>query len=113
VVAKIGRAALRDLTAHDVSLALSSLARRQSSSTVAIAHNALTRAIPYAEVRNKVRRNVSALVDTPTGQTGRPSKAMTLARAKKLMSVANDLEAHNLGAYVVLCLQTGIVRGAA
>jgi hypothetical protein len=45
VVAKIGRAALRDLTAHDVGLALSSLARRQSGSTVAIAHNALTRAV--------------------------------------------------------------------
>jgi site-specific recombinase XerD len=108
VVAKIGRCALRDLTAHDVSLALSSLARRQSSSTVAIAHNALTRAIRYAEARDKVRRNVSSLVDTPKGQTGRPSKAMTLAQAKKLISIASDLEAHNLGAYVVLCLQTGI-----
>jgi hypothetical protein len=33
---------------------------------------------------------------------------MTLHQARKLVSVASDLEAHHLGAYVVLCLQTGI-----
>jgi hypothetical protein len=33
---------------------------------------------------------------------------MTLAQAKKLMSVVSDLNEHNLGAYVMLCLQTGI-----
>jgi hypothetical protein len=48
VMQKIGRAVLRDLTAHDVRQALTALARQQSSSTVAIAHNALTRAIRHA-----------------------------------------------------------------
>ena len=108
VLQKIGRAVLRDLTAHDVRQALTALARQRSSSTVAIAHNALIRAIRHAESRDKVRRNVSALVDTPKGQTGRPSRAMTLDQARKLVSVASDLEAHHLGAYVVLSLQTGI-----
>ena len=42
------------------------------------------------------------------GRSGRPSKAMTLAQAKKLMSVVSDLNEHNLGAYVMLCLQSGI-----
>jgi integrase len=108
VTAKIGRAPLRELTANDVRKALTALSREQSSSTVAIAHNALTRAIRHAESRDKVRRNVSALIDTPKGQIGRPSKAMSLEQAKKLMAVASNLEAHRLGAYVVLCLQTGI-----
>jgi len=99
---------LHDLTAHDVRQALTALAKKQSSATVAIAHNALTRAIRHAESRDLVRRNVSALIDTPTGQTGRPSQAMTLEQTRKLTEVASDLTTHRLGAYVTLCLQTGI-----
>lgn len=108
VAERIGRAPLRDLTAHDVRQALSILAKEQSSSTVAIAHNALTRAIRHAESRDLVRRNVSALIDTPKGLIGRPSHALTVEQARRLMEVAFDLEKHRLGAYVVLCLQTGI-----
>jgi integrase len=108
VVQHIGRAVLRDLTAHDVRRALTVLAREQSSATVAIAHNALTRAIRHAESRDLVRRNVSALVDTPGGQAGRPSKALTIEQARRLLAVAGDLSKHRLGSYVVLCLQTGI-----
>jgi len=88
VVQRIGRAVLRDLTAHDERRALTVLAREQSSATVAIAHNALTRAIRHAESRDLVRRNVSALVDTPgggkefqlLGQSKRPSPAVGLDR---------------------------------
>lgn len=72
VAERIGRAVLRDLTAHDVRQVLSVLAAEQSSATVAIAHNALTRAIRHAESRDLVRRNVAALIDTPKGQVGRP-----------------------------------------
>jgi site-specific recombinase XerD len=108
VTQQIGRAMLRDLTAHDDRKALTVLAREQSSSTVAIAHNALTRAIRHAQSRDLVNRNVSALVDTPGGQAGRPSKAMTVEQARKLIAVASGSPRHRLGAYVVLCLQTGI-----
>jgi len=108
VTQQIGRAILRDLTAHDVRRALTVLAREQSSATVAIAHNALTRAIRHAESRDLVRRNVAELIDTPDGQAGRPSKALTVAQARKLIAVASDVSKHRLGAYVVLCLQTGI-----
>ncbi len=104
----LGRVVLRDLTAHDVRTALSALARDQSSATVAIAHNALTRAIRHAEARDLVRRNVAALIDTPRGQPGRPSKALSVPQARKILDVAGDLEKHRLGAYVALCLQTGI-----
>src|SRR5262245_566582 len=108
VAERIGRAVLRDLSAHDVHQVLAGLAEEQSSSTVAIAHNALTRAIRHAESRDLVRRNVAALIDTPKGQVGRPSQALTVEQARKLVEVANDLEKHRLGAYVALCLQTGI-----
>jgi integrase len=108
VAERIGRAVLRDLTAQDVRRVLTDLAQEQSSSTVAIAHNALTRAIRHAESRDLVRRNVAALIDTPKGQVGRPSQAMTVGQARRLIEVAGDLEKHRLGAYVALCLQTGI-----
>jgi hypothetical protein len=105
---RIGRANLRDLTANDVWMALTALAEDRSSSTVAIAHNALTRAIRHAEARDLVRRNVSALIDTPKGQGGQPSKALTLEQARALLEAAGDLRRHRLGAYVALRLQTGI-----
>lgn len=75
---------------------------------MAIAHNALTRAIRHAESRDLVRRNVEALIDTPKGQVGRRSHALTIEQAHKLIQEANDLEKHRLGAYCALCLQTGI-----
>lgn len=108
VTQQIGGAVLRDQTAHDVRRALTVLAREQSSATVAIAHNALTRAIRHADARDLVRRNVSGLVDRPGGQTGRPSKALTIEQARTLIAVASDPSKHRLGAYVVLCMQTGI-----
>jgi hypothetical protein len=67
VVDLTGHEALRDLTAHDVRHALTVLGKDRSSATVAIAHNALTRAIRHAEARDLVRRNVSALIGSPAG----------------------------------------------
>ena len=64
VLAVIGRKRLRELTAADVHIALRSVAATRSTSTVAVAHNCLTRLIRYADARDLVRRNVSALVDT-------------------------------------------------
>src|SRR6266568_2589908 len=103
-----GHAALRDLTAHDVRHALTVLGKDRSSATVAIAHNALTRAIRHAEARDLVRRNVAALVGSPKGQAGRPSQALTLDQAQKLLKTAGDLKKYRLGAYVSLCLLTGV-----
>jgi hypothetical protein len=68
VLVRIGRAHLGELTANDVWIALNALADERSSATVAIAHNALTRAIRHAEARDLIRRNVSALIDTPNGR---------------------------------------------
>jgi hypothetical protein len=59
------------------------LARDHSTRTVTIAHNALTRALRHAEANRYVVHNVAALVDTPKGQSGRPSKALTAEQARR------------------------------
>jgi integrase len=105
VTAVIGGIELRMLTAHDVRRALVLLAAGNSSRTVTIAHNALTRALRHAEANRHVVHNVAALVDTPKGQSGRPSKALTAEQAAAVLQAARD---SRLGAYVVLCLMTGI-----
>jgi integrase len=105
VTAIIGDIELRKLTAHDVRRALTQLAENHSSRTVVIAHNALTRALRHAQANRHVLHNAAALVDTPKGQQGRPSRALTAEQAAALMKAAGHAR---LGAYVVLCLLTGI-----
>jgi hypothetical protein len=46
-------------------------------------HLALKRAIRHAEANDPVSRNVAALVDTPKGQQGRPSKSPTWTRPSR------------------------------
>jgi len=105
VVVYLGDIELRKLTAHDVRRALTNLAASHSSRTVVVAHNALTRAIRHAEANRHAPHNVAALVDTPKGQKGRPSRALTAEQAAALLKAAENAR---LGAYVVLCLLTGI-----
>jgi integrase len=76
------------------------------------------RAIRQAEADDIVARNVAALVKTPAGQEGRPSKALTTEQAQALvLAAAGVLRAngmrkrrgpYRLHAYVVLLLTTGI-----
>ena len=105
VTAVIGGIELRLLTAPEVRRALVHVAAGNSSRTVTLAHNELTRALRHAEANRHVAHNVAALVDTPAGQPGRPSKALTAEQAAALLEAA---EGSRLGAYVVLCLMTGI-----
>src|SRR5689334_13882941 len=105
VVAVIGRIPLRDLTVQDVRTALATMVVTHSTPTLQKAHNCLTRALRHAEGRDLVRRNVSALVDTPHGREGRPSQALTVEQAAALLEVAEDSRLH---AYIVLCLLTGV-----
>jgi len=105
VLRVIGSKRLRELTAADVQAALAHVAVTRASATVAMTHNCLTRAIRHAEARDLVRRNVSALVETPKGQLGRPSRSLSLEEAQALIVAAED---SRLCAYVVLSLTTGI-----
>jgi integrase len=103
----IGTVRLRDLAVTDVDEALAALAASRSSSTVAMAHLALTRAITRAQAKNLVLRNVSALTGTPPGQQGRPSRSMTLAQANALTAAAKAAGPRT-HAYVMLSLCTGV-----
>ena len=105
VLAVIGRIPLRDLTVQDVRTALAKMAGTHSTPTLQKAHDCLTRALRHAECRDLVRRNVSALVDTPRGREGRPSQALTLEQAAALLEAAEDSRLH---AFIVLCLLTRV-----
>ena len=105
VLAVIGRIAVRDLAVQDVRTALAKMAVTHATPTLQKAHNCLTRALRHAEGRDLVRRNVSALVDTPHGRQGRPSQALTVEQAAGLLEAAEDSRLH---AYIVLCLLTGV-----
>jgi integrase len=105
LLARIGSAPLADLTARDVRTALAAMAKTHATRTVQKAHNCLTRAVRQAEGQDLVRRNVSALVDTPRGKEGRPSQSLTLEQAMALLEAAKRSRLH---AYIALCLLTGI-----
>jgi integrase len=105
LLAAIGRIPLKDLSVQDVRTALKKMAATHSTRTLQKGHNCLTRAVRHAEGQDLVRRNVSALVDTPRGLEGRPSQSLTLAEATALLEAA---EASRLHAFIVLCLLTGV-----
>ena len=60
-------------------------AEELSTRTLRLIHQILERAIRHAQARDKVRRNVASLILVPEGQEGRPSKAMTLDQAVRLL----------------------------
>jgi integrase len=105
VVEMIGARPLRDLSAGDVRSALGKLVTRYSTRSLQITRNSLERAIRHAEADDLVGRNVAALVKSPRGRTGRPSKSFTLEQAKVLLAAAERTRWH---AYVALSLLVGI-----
>src|SRR5215469_6165794 len=105
VLDALGSKRLRELSAGDVRAALGQLTSRYSTRSLQITRNALERAIRHAESNDLVGRNVAALVKTPPGRTGRPSKSFTLDQAKALLSASERTRLH---AYVVLSLLVGI-----
>jgi integrase len=105
VLEMIGAKPLRDLTAGDVRSALGQLVTRYSTRSLQITRNSLERAIRHAEANDLVGRNVAALVKSPRGRSGRPSKSFTLEQAKALLATAEKTRWH---AYVALSLLVGI-----
>ena len=102
---QLGAIMLSALTAGDVETALAALAATTSTRTVQISQNVLVRAIRHAERHDLVGRNVAALVKAPKGQSGRPSKAMTLEQAMALLDAARGTR---LEAYIVVSLFAGL-----
>jgi integrase len=64
-----------------------------------------SRAIRHAEASDKVRRNVAALIDSPAGREGRPSRSLTFEQAVAMITAAQD---YALYPYVVLSLVAGL-----
>ena len=109
---RLGARELRKLSAADVRSALAELSEQLSTRSLQIAHNCLVRAIRHAEADDLIGRNVAALVRPPAGHEGRPSKALSVEQAQKLLRVAAKERPggnpHPLHAYVVLLLTTGL-----
>ena len=102
----IGTYKLKELTADNVDDWLEGRRDHLTTRTLQAIHSILRRAIRRAQARDKVVRNVAALVDTPEGRKdGRPSKAMTLDQATSVLEYAKS---HPIHAYVVLSLMTGV-----
>jgi hypothetical protein len=63
-------------------------ARTLSTSTLAVLHQCLNRAINRAMARDQVKRNVVALCSVPKGRPGRPSKSLSLQQAGAVLAAA-------------------------
>jgi integrase len=101
----IGSQPLRDLNAGDLRSALVQMAPRLSTRSLQITRNSLERAIRHAQANDLVGRNVAALVKTPKGRPGRPSKSFTLEQAKAVLAAA---EGTRWRGYVTLSLLVGL-----
>jgi integrase len=105
LLAKIGHRPLRELTPMEVRKGLEALAPRYSTRYLQIAHNSLERAIRFGQIHQRVSGNVAELIEVPKGETGRPSKSLTLAQAQDLIRAA---EGERLYPYIVVSLLSGI-----
>ncbi len=105
LLSKIGHRPLRELTALEVRKGLESMSSRHSTRYLQISRNSLERAIRFAQVHERVGRNVAELIDVPIGKAGRPSKSLTLAQAQELLKAA---EGERLYPYIVLSLLSGL-----
>jgi integrase len=104
----LGAAKLKKLTADELDKWMDKRAEELSTRTLRLVHQILERTIRHAQARDKVRRNVASLIIVPEGREGRPSKAMTLDQAVKLLDAAGPGSEHRLAAYVVVSLLAGI-----
>jgi hypothetical protein len=73
LLAKIGHRPLRDLTALEVRKILEGMSGQLSTRSLQIARNALERAPRFAQVQERVGRNVAELIEAPKGSRLRRS----------------------------------------
>ena len=104
MIPSLGARKLRDLSAEEVDRWLAVKAQSLSTRTLEAIHSCLNRSVKRAMARDKVKRNVVELCSVPTGQPGRPSKALTFAQAEEVLRAAENTSVH---AYIVVSLLTG------
>ena len=90
---RIGATKLRDFTATDADNFFKELGQMLSKRTLVMIKSTLRRSIRRAQVHDLIARNVVELIDLPGGQPGRPSRAMTLAQASKVLKAASGQRA--------------------
>jgi site-specific recombinase XerC len=86
---RIGATKLKDFTATDADRFFKELAKRLSKRTLMMIKSTLRRSIRRAQVHDLIGRNVVELVDLPSGQPGRPSRAMPQQQASKVLKAAS------------------------
>ena len=104
IVPELGARQLVDLTSDEVDDWLEAKAKSLSKATLQRLLSILRRSITRDVRRERVRRNVTLVVEVPSGGTGRPSKSLNLQQATALLSAAEGTPMH---AYIVLSLLTG------
>jgi integrase len=104
IIPNLGARKLGDLSAEDVDKWLADMASVLSTRTVRLLHSILNRSVKQAQARDRVKRNVVQLCESPHGTEGRPSKALTLAQAEAVLAAAEDSP---WCAYIVLSLLIG------
>jgi hypothetical protein len=106
IISVIGARKLRELSADDVDKWLAEKAQALATETLRDVFSILRRSIARAQARDKVRRNVALLCELPTGQPGRPSKALTFDQAEAVLTAA-EADESTIGAYIVVSLLVG------
>jgi integrase len=106
VIPDLGARKLRDLSAEDVDKWLAEKALKLATRTVRDIRSVLRRTINRAQARDKVKRNVVLLCDIPTGQAGRPSKALTFDQAEAILAAA-EADQSAIGTYIIVSLLSG------
>src|SRR5712664_3102310 len=86
-------------------MGLEGLSGQLSTRSLQIARNALERALRFAQVHERVGRNVAELIEAPKGRAGRPSKSLSLAQAQELLTAADGSRWYG---YIVLSLLSGL-----
>ena len=87
---KIGKTKLRDFSATDAERFFNELAKHLSKRTLVMIKSTLRRSIRRAQVHDLIFWNVVELIDLPSGQPGRRSRAMTQAQAARVLKAARD-----------------------
>jgi integrase len=104
IIPALGARKLRELSADDVDCWLVEKSRVLGTDTLRQLRSILKRSVARAQARDKVKRNVVLLCEVPTGQQGRPSKALTLDQAEAVLTAAEGTAMH---AYIVLSILIG------
>jgi integrase len=85
---KIGATKLKDFKATDADRFFKDLGKVLGKRSLMMIKSTLRRSIRRAQVQDLIGKNVVELVDLPTGQPGRPSRAMTEEQADKVLKVS-------------------------